>query len=149
MTAYMNHEKAKEVLSDFREGELSDEEKDALVLHLAVCGECRRILAEFKQTGNAFFPVLPKPDEFETQAFVQRVMGGIPEEQALIPLKRLIPALGFSFAVFLLSFMPLTKDSAVEDFWAENSVPGGGQELISELNSQSPEEMLGYIMEEK
>jgi len=62
----MEHEKARELFTDYLDGELSGEEKAALEEHLAECEECRAEWESFSRTVGEVSGLLSvaAPDDF-------------------------------------------------------------------------------------
>ena len=101
----MEHDDIRERLSDFLDGELGPEEHRSVSEHLAGCGECRQALEQWRRLSRALFRKPAQPTRAETEVFVSRVMGGIPSQEPAWPAFRwFAPALGLSFAAFVLSF---------------------------------------------
>lgn len=102
----MDHDK----LTEFLDGELSKEERARFEAHLASCPDCRRTVESWRKASRAFFQASPLPTAAERELFVRRVMARLPAEEDAAPWRWLVPALGFSFALFLLSFLPAQQE---------------------------------------
>lgn len=101
----MEHEKAVESLSEYRDGALGASEREAVARHLAVCAECSAVLADWDRLAKAFFRPAPAPTVFETEAFVSRVTARLPRPAAAaLSWRWLAPALGLGFAALAFSF---------------------------------------------
>ncbi len=52
----MNHQMMRDQLFVWHDGELAGAARHDVEAHLAGCAECRRIVTEWQQEANAFFP---------------------------------------------------------------------------------------------
>ncbi|MFA6091948.1 MAG: zf-HC2 domain-containing protein [Elusimicrobiota bacterium] len=152
----MDHLQAQELLSDFRDGELSARQDADMRLHLAACPECRQALETLAELSGAMFAPIPE-DEQRTRRLVAGVLRKLRSERfsqerqdtALPPW--FVPALGFSFATLLLSFLPLAAErigsapSSVLEGLADNGV----KNLFASTKTPTIEETLQSLLEER
>ncbi|HAH05733.1 MAG TPA: hypothetical protein DCM05_04270 [Elusimicrobia bacterium] len=101
----MDHDK----ITEFLDGELTTEERERFQAHLASCPDCRRAVEDWRKTSRVFFGPVPALSSADRELFVRKVMARLPEEEAA-PWRWLVPALGFSFALFALSFLPSQQE---------------------------------------
>ena len=69
----MRHEAIRELLHEYRDGELDTASAAAVAAHLPSCAECRGVLEGWERLSARLLRTTPKPDE----AFVGRVMAGV------------------------------------------------------------------------
>jgi hypothetical protein len=101
---------------------------------------------EWKALGKAFFRRPPPVSPAETELFVRRVMARIPSPSPWTG-RWLVPALGFSSAMFLLSLIPRKDpddmDRALLSAWNSDA------EWVSQAGGRVSEDLLGYSTEAK
>lgn len=146
----MNHA-TREQLYAFYDGEIPEPERRQVETHLGECAECLRIREEWKKIAGAFFrPLVIRPSE----AFVQRVMDGLPADEELPCLPRaafrwLAPALSLSAAgLALILAWPGGNGVSAEALILED-----GRDEIPALLAFAPQapgldEVLGLVLEE-
>ncbi len=78
----MTCDRMEELLSPYLEGELGDEDRRLVALHLEVCPDCRRLLAALTETRAALsgFP------ELEVSESLRARLLAIPEKKKRLPL---------------------------------------------------------------
>ena len=114
----MEHEEIIQKLPEFIDGELSETEMASIEKHLAGCEGCCRALAGWRMAVKAFFATPRHTSRESTEALVREVMVRLPAAPSArswfeIPdLRWLVPVVGFSVAVFLLSFLPYVRGQA-------------------------------------
>ena len=106
----MEHGHIVERLSEYRDGALNAADREVVSRHLSECADCAAVLGDWERFAKAFLRRPPAPTPFQTEAFVARVTARMaePEPAWLTRLtgRWLVPALGVSFAMLVLSFRP-------------------------------------------
>jgi len=105
----MDHQEAGDLLSEYRDGELSPDQSRGIAAHLESCADCRRALAGFERLGAALFapPAPPDPEAF-TRAVMARVSAPEPElavTEDSWTRSWAVPAFGFVVAALLLAML--------------------------------------------
>lgn len=98
----MTHDKIRERLSEWLDGELDAPARAEVSAHLEACPSCRNEAARLRRLGPALFPAAAPADPRSTEAFVARVMARV-EAESVSPWERfaarvLAPALALALA---------------------------------------------------
>lgn len=116
-----DHDRLREALHAFRDGELAEPESREVASHLQACSDCRETLAVWERFANAALKV---PAGLASEAFVGGVMAHIAEEEA----EAEAPS---GFGWWLAPSCALALGLTVL-LWPENAVPSLGQLLLAE-----------------
>jgi len=142
---------AREKLYAFYDGELPERERRQVETHLSGCAECRRVCEEWKKIAGAIFrPVAVQTSE----AFVQRVMESLPEEEALpsrsrITFRWLAPAFSLAAAgLALILAWPGGNEVSAEALILANGQDETPALLAFAPQAPGPDELLGLALEE-
>ena len=111
----MNHEQAKDLLSEWLDGELDAAAGAAVSAHAASCAACGTESARLRRLGPALFAAAAAPDPRATEAFVARVMARV-EADSVSAWERfagrvLTPAFGLALAALLLGIYLPSADA--------------------------------------
>jgi anti-sigma factor RsiW len=106
----MKHEDIVGKLSEYRDGALGASERESVSRHAADCADCAAVLSDWERLSKAFFARPPAPTVFQTEAFAARVMSRLSAAEtgplSWLTGRWLVPALGLSFGLLALSFLP-------------------------------------------
>ena len=121
----MEHEKYIDLISDERDGLLSDGERAELTAHLAGCGDCRAAKDRWQGYAKTLFAAPAKPSAEDSRRFARIVMARIRQESPMAPswwtswsLDRwLVPALsaGVVAAALLIALAPSSQGPALDE----------------------------------
>lgn len=103
----MGHTNIKNKLSEYRDGELSVQDRQAVEAHLPTCAECRTFLKNWDTLSDRLFPAATsKPASDLTAAVLGRIGAREESKPRLVQARWWAPAVGIA-AVLVLSIMPL------------------------------------------
>lgn len=110
----MTHERLRESLGDWIDGELDPAAAAAVSAHADGCAACRAEAQSLRALGQALFRAPAPADARSTEAFVARVMARV-EADAVSPWERfaarvLAPALGLALAGLLFTIFTPRPD---------------------------------------
>jgi len=113
----MTHEKIREMLSEWLDGELDPSARAAVSAHLDACPACDAEAARLRRLGPALFRAPARPDPRSTEAFVSRVMARVEADSVSLwerlAARVLAPALGLALAglVFAIAMPDPDEDA--------------------------------------
>ena len=121
----MEHEKLKDMISDSRDGLLSESERHALDAHLEGCGDCRQTAKRWDGYSKTILRPSSKPSAADSDRFVRLVMARIRQESPAVPSwwkswsfdAWLVPALsvGVAAAALFIALSPARIDGPAPD----------------------------------
>ena len=121
----MEHEKYIDLISDERDGLLSDAERAELTAHLTGCGDCRAAKDRWQGYSKTLFAAPAKPTAEDSRRFARIVMARIRQESPIAPswwaawsLDRwIVPALsaGVVAAALLIALAPGSRGGPALD----------------------------------
>ena len=102
----MDHSRVKNKLSEYRDKELSTQDRQAVETHLSACVECRAFLKNWDMlSGRLFPPAVSKPTPDLTSAVLEHI-GAKTSKPRLVSARWWAPAMGIA-AVLILSIVPI------------------------------------------
>ena len=114
----MKHRGIKEKLFLLDDSTLSQQEKDQVVAHTEVCGECRKTFERLTKIHRALSS-MPQPAPIPL--FVEQVMQGLePAETELISDRRFLfprwvaPIVGYAFALVLMVMAIVSREAPID-----------------------------------
>ncbi|MBI2387477.1 MAG: zf-HC2 domain-containing protein [Elusimicrobia bacterium] len=113
----MTHEKIRESLSEWLDGELDPAASAAVAAHLDACSACRTEAGRLRRLGAALFEAPVPADPRANEAFVARVMARVEADSVPVwerfAARVLAPALGLALAglVFAIAMPDPDEDA--------------------------------------
>jgi predicted anti-sigma-YlaC factor YlaD len=114
----MDHQAAQELFSDYLEGELTEEQRGELIVHLDGCADCREELDSLRQTLRSLSGLrpLPPPDNFarKVQQRIHRKSRGRFFGQDRVLLRIPFEWISFVIIILMLAVYMLLMQSQVK-----------------------------------